>query len=161
MSSQSEQERNKAVIRLYFERCWNQGDADFAETLMVPDYDLHFDDGPGGYAAWREGMRWVRQGFSNIHFDLLDLIAERDVVAVRGVWTATHSGDFLGIPASGRTFTARNADFYRLRDGKMIAHWDVGDFLSILAQLGALPADAAAVPPILKRKAWPPDAAQR
>ena len=130
------QDRNKAVVRQYFERCWNQGDLDFAQTIMVPDYDLHFDDGPGGYAAWRAGVEWFRQAFSPIHFDLEDLIAEGDIVAVRSVWTAKHIGEFMGVQPTGKTFTARNADFYRLRDGKMIAHWDVNDFLSILCQIG-------------------------
>jgi C-1 hydroxylase len=159
--SMSVQDRNKALIGQYFERCWNQADFDFAETIMIPDYDLHFDEGPGGYAAWRAGMEWIRQAFPVIHFDLMAMVAEGDLVAVRSVWTATHSGEFMGIPPTGRTFVARNADFYRVRDGKMVAHWDVSDFLSILWQLGELPDDVAKLPPILLRREWPVDAAER
>lgn len=147
----SEQERNKAIISLYFERCWNQNDFDFAKTTMIPDYDLHFDEGPGGYAAWREGMEWIHQAFPVMHFNLLSLVAEGDLVAVRSEWTGTHSGEFMGIPSTGRTVVARNADFYQLRGGKMVAHWDVNDFLSVLAQIGGIPV----VSPFFQRKAWP------
>jgi C-1 hydroxylase len=154
----SVQERNKAIVRQYFERCWNAGDIDFADTIIAPDYDLHFDDGPGGLAAWKEGMRWVRQAFSDIRFDLLTLVAEGDMVAVRSVWTARHSGAFMSIQPTHQIFVARNADFYRVRNGRMVAHWDVSDFLSILCQLDALPEDASSIHPWLKRKAWPADA---
>lgn len=154
----SVQERNKRVVQQYFERCWNQGDIDFAETIIVPDYDMHFDEGPGGFAAWRTGMGWVRQAFSSIHFDIKELVAERDIVAVRSVWTARHTGEFMEIKPTGQTFVARNADFYRLRDGKMIAHWDVNDFLSILCQIGGLPTGAMGIPPLLRRREWPTDA---
>lgn len=147
----SEQERNKAIISLYFERCWNQNDFDFAKTIMVPDYDLHFNEGPGGYAAWREGMEWIHQAFPLMHFKLLSLIAENDLVAVRSEWTATHSGEFMGIPATGRTVVVRNADYYQLRGGKMVAHWDVTDFLSALSQIGGIPE----LPPMFQRKEWP------
>jgi predicted ester cyclase len=159
--SQSVQKRNISVIQQYFDRCWNRGEIDFAETLMIPDYDLHFENGPGGYAAWREGMLWVRQAFSDIHFDIKEMIAERDIVAVRSVWTAKLTGEFMGIKPTGKTFVVKNADFYRLRDGKMVAHWDVSDFLSILCQIGGLPIEEKDVSPYLKRGAWPADAADR
>ncbi len=157
----SVQERNKAVIRQYFDRCWNQNDIDFVDTIMAPDYDLHFDDGPGGREVWKESVRWFRQIFPVIHFNVLSLIAEGDMVAVRSEWTATQAGEFMGLPSKGRTFVARNADFYQLRDGKMIGHWDVNDMLSIVSQLDVLPDDVSRIHPLFRRRGWPADAAKR
>jgi predicted ester cyclase len=60
-------------------------------------------------------------------------------------WTnaGTHTGEFAGIPPTGRPFTIGGIDIYRLRDGLLCEHWHQLDQLSMLGQLGLIPAPAA------------------
>jgi predicted ester cyclase len=53
--------------------------------------------------------------------------------------TGTHVGDFLGIPPTGKAFTFRGIDMYRVRDGKIAEHWNVVDMLGFCQQVGAVP----------------------
>ena len=65
--------------------------------------------------------------------------AEGDLVAARYSWRGTHKGEaFLGIPPSGKAILVRGMDFFRLRDGKIVEHWDNVDELGMLTQLGDL-----------------------
>jgi predicted ester cyclase len=50
----------------------------------------------------------------------------------------THRGDFMGMPASGKKVTATVADFFRISEGKVVEHWGVSDFASVMQQAGAV-----------------------
>jgi predicted ester cyclase len=58
---------------------------------------------------------------------------------VRWTVNAKQIGDFLGIPATGKSYTIPGIDIYRVQDGKMAEHWHVVDLLSMLQQVGAIP----------------------
>jgi len=73
-----------------------------------------------------------------VRFVLDEVVAENDIVAVRYRWEGTHSGTFLGIPATGRRAAVRGMDFYRFKNGRIAEHWDNMDELSMLTQLGDL-----------------------
>jgi predicted ester cyclase len=77
--------------------------------------------------------------FPDIHFRVDDLLAEGDLVAARVTVTGTHQGEFMGIPATGRSVEVDVMDFVSYRDGKGTAHWGVSDMVSLLQQLGVMP----------------------
>ncbi len=59
--------------------------------------------------------------------------------AVTGGWpsvTCTHLGEWLGLPASGKTVNMRVMDFYRLENNRIAENWVPIDILHILWQLG-------------------------
>jgi predicted ester cyclase len=62
-----------------------------------------------------------------------DMIAERDIVVVE----ATHKGDLLGIPASGRHVRWDAVDVYRMAGGKIAEEWAADDFLAFVYGVGA------------------------
>ena len=66
-----------------------------------------------------------------------DIIAERDIVAVRAVVEGTHKGDLLGIPASGRHVRWDAVDVYRVADGKIAEEWAADDLLAFVYGVGA------------------------
>ncbi|MGH3118151.1 MAG: ester cyclase [Gaiellales bacterium] len=51
------------------------------------------------------------------------MTAEGDPVAVRLTSHAMHSGEFMGMPASGKEYTASETHIFRIRDGKVAEHW--------------------------------------
>jgi predicted ester cyclase len=54
-----------------------------------------------------------------------------------------HTGEFQGIPATGKTVAVDAVFWFRFANGKVIDHWGQGDFFGLLQQLGAVPAPAA------------------
>ena len=67
------------------------------------------------------------------------MIAEADKVVVRWTNSGTNIGEFLGIPATHRSFSIAGIDIYRLSGGKLAEHWHVVDMLAHMQQLGLLP----------------------
>jgi steroid delta-isomerase-like uncharacterized protein len=121
----------------------NQGLPERIGELVAPDYIEH--DPLPGQGAGRDG---VVDRFSMItgalapHFTVHDVIAEGDKVVVRWTNAGTHVGEFAGIPATGRAFEIAGIDTYRVSGGSICEHWHVIDQLTMLTQLGILPAPA-------------------
>lgn len=144
----TEQDRNKQVVRDYFEQCWNRGDLEFGRDIIADDYDFHMPlppEFPRGFEGWKVGVGMFLASFPDCHWDIRQILAEDDLVSVRTVWTATHTGEFLGVAATGRRIEVANADYYRMRDGKLVEHWDVPDYLALLRQIGGTIDDAPAM----------------
>lgn len=133
-------ETNKAVIRRYYEEVFNRGNVDALRDLAVTDYVEH-NPLPGqsnGFEGLRQRVTLIRSAFRP-QFTIEDVIAEGDRVAVRWSQTATHVGEFMGIPATGNDLRVTGMDIHLLRDGKMAEHWDIVDLLGLLQQLGLVP----------------------
>ena len=77
--------------------------------------------------------------FDPLRFTVEDVIAEGDKVVVRWKNAGTHSGSFLGIPATNKTFSVAGIDVHLMRDGRMAEHWHVVDQLGQMQQLGLIP----------------------
>lgn len=63
-------------------------------------------------------------------------IAEGEYVAAKGFQQVTHTGDYLGIPATGKTMQIRYMDFWRVEGDKLVENWVLIDLLDFLEQAG-------------------------
>ncbi|WP_442885598.1 ester cyclase [Amaricoccus sp.] len=77
-----------------------------------------------------------RAAFTERDYRTARFIAQGEWVSCFGHIEATHSGTFMGIPATGRRVTIPYMDFWRLRDGRIADNWVSVDFPAVLAQLG-------------------------
>jgi predicted ester cyclase len=73
-----------------------------------------------------------------------DLVADGDKVAVRATFRGKQADTFQGIPATGRDVNISLMLIYRIANGRIVEHWMNADSLSLLQQLGAIPAPEAA-----------------
>jgi steroid delta-isomerase-like uncharacterized protein len=136
-------EENKAVFRRLIEESNKGQEAGMAalEELYAPDYVYHMGGfGDMDLAAWKQmALAWYT-AFPDMHqFTIEDLIAEEDRVVARCTARATHRGDFMGVPATGKVVTNRGIEIHRIEDGKFVETWDGYDVLGFLQQLGAIP----------------------
>ncbi|HEV2712617.1 MAG TPA: ester cyclase [Gaiellaceae bacterium] len=133
-------ETNKEVARRFYEEVLNKRNVDLLDELVVPDYEEH-DPLPGqrtGLDGLKDRVNILIEGLDP-HFTIEDVIAEGDKVVVRWTNSGTNVGDFLGIPATGRSFRTPGIDIYRMEGGKLAEHWHVVDQLVQMQQLGLLP----------------------
>ncbi len=132
----------QVVLKLY--ELLNGGDTESIGELVAQQYVEH--DPLPGQGTGRDG---VMDRFSMIvgalapRFTVEDVVAEGDKVVVRWTNAGTHVAEFAGVPATGRSFTIAGIDIYRVANGRICEHWHVIDQLSMLGQLGLLPAPAA------------------
>ena len=68
-----------------------------------------------------------------------DLVISGDRVVGRFVYRGTHTGELMGIPASGNPVEMRSIDIWRAEGGMFAEHWDELNQLEMFQQMGALP----------------------
>ena len=68
-----------------------------------------------------------------------DMVAKGDKVAVRGTVKATHTGDLMGIPPTGKEVAVPFLIIYRIAESETVAHWMASDQLGLMQQLGVIP----------------------
>lgn len=135
-------EESKAIYSRFVEEVINQGNFDVVQELFSPNYLDH--NLPPGAAPGLDSVKQVqsmfRNAFPDVHFTIEDMVGEGDEVATRVTGSGTHKGDFMGIPPTGKRATWSSMGFFRVTDGKIVEHWGIPDLLSLMQQLGAIPA---------------------
>ena len=138
----------KAIARESF-RLIETGDAELAEQIIAREFinDEAEDDpedverqqhGPIGFLAT---SRWLRDAFSNLHFELQETLAEGNTVMAAAIMTGQHTGPFNGIAPTGRSITHKQVHIFTIADGQITNHRAVRDDLGLLLQLGWRPRD--------------------
>jgi steroid delta-isomerase-like uncharacterized protein len=133
-------EENKALVRRFVEEIFVRGNADAVDDLVTEDFVPYTWPHTGdGRQDLRDAIARVGKGLSNPEFVIEDEIAEGDRVVIRVKSSATQSGEFMGMPASGKRYTVEEIHIFRIRDGKVMAHWHQFDQMGLMKQLGAMP----------------------
>ena len=133
-------ETNEAVVRRFIDEVFVAGHMNAADDLVAPDFVPHSWPGTGpGPAELKRAMKRVFAGLSDVSMAIEDMIAEGDRVAVRLTAHAGHTGEFMGMPASGKAYTIPEIHIFRVSDGRIAEHWGQADLLGMMRQLGAMP----------------------
>ena len=114
---------------------------DLTERLVHPEFFDHTN--PLGLQHGLDGHRGIvtlfHGAFPDGQWTVEDLIAEGDRVVARTTFRGTHSGDFFGLPATGKAVDMAGVHIGRFAEGKIIEHWGTNDDLGMMRQLGAIP----------------------
>ncbi|HEY7479504.1 MAG TPA: ester cyclase [Gemmatimonadales bacterium] len=147
-------EQNKEIVRRIFNEFWLAGNTTVLDQLLaseVSNTELSKDpvSGRNAYKEWANGFRQVTgTGFPDMSIALDALVAEGDLVAKRWTFRGTHTGEYMGLPASGKRAVMAGVTIYRIQGGQVRETWWNYDALGLMQQLGAIPAaeQAAARP---------------
>ncbi len=137
-------ERVAAMTRLY--ELINAGDIDGFGDRLADGFVEH--EAASGLEPTKDGVtqffRMYRASFPDLRMDLEEVLPSGDKVVGRIRATGTHTGEaFMGLPASGKSVDVQLIDITRFDDdGLALEHWGVFDALSMMQQLGAIPAMA-------------------
>ena len=132
---------NRIVFQRFVEFI-NTGSRDLAAELVAADAVFHAPGmpeplrGPEGYLRL---LATLRGGFPDVRWALDELVAEGDRLAARFTMRGTHTGPFMGLSPSGKSFEATSMAFYRLAGGKIVEENGLPDMMAILRQIGATP----------------------
>jgi steroid delta-isomerase-like uncharacterized protein len=125
-----------------FEYAFRAADQATIDELCDPGL-LDHNPAPGHeptLAGFKEKVAGFKAVFPDLQEDLQDIVASGDTVATRWVVTGSLQQDFMGIAATGQTIRVEGMNFYRLKNGRVTDIWTQFDGLTMMQQLGALPA---------------------
>lgn len=123
------------------------GDENLADAIIAPGFVNHEaeDDpedadrrltGPAGFLAT---ATWLRDAFSDLHFEIRESAADGSTVIVASDMVGRHTGIFQGMAPTGRDFSQKQVHIFTTTDGKIASHRAVRDDLGLLLQLGWRP----------------------
>ena len=123
----------------------NAGDVDGLGELLAGDFVEH--EVAPGLEPTKDGVleffRMYTAAFPDLRFEAEDVLASGDKVVARVRVTGTHQGEFMGMPATGKSIDAQAIDIVRFGDdGLAHEHWGVFDTMAMMEQLGAVPGGA-------------------
>ena len=131
-------EANKAIVLRLLEEFINQEKEAVWDELAHPDVLVH---GVYDLRGSAEAKSFFAGLFCAFHprFRVEDVIAEGDQVVVRLTESGTMSDSFMGMPATGKSYTIGAVQICRLAEGKLAEMWGFRDSGSQMRQLGLLP----------------------
>ena len=131
-------DRNRELIRRIFEDVWN-GTSQAEDVLAEVPEHATFHYRTASIETGRDSLRdlvgeW-RSAFPDLEFEVHDLVAEGDIVAVRLTYRGTHLGSWRGLEPTGRAIEVGEMMFFRFADGVLVEMWELDDHATMTAQL--------------------------
>ena len=131
-------EENKSAVRRFFESPVAEV-LDMVDTVMTPDFQYHTVGGDMDRELYKQVNAAVLEAFPDVRYAIDDMIAEGDTVVTRWTMTATHEGEFNGIPPTNKQVVLSGVSIDRLIGGKFVETWQFYDALGFMQQLDAIP----------------------
>lgn len=131
---------NKEIAR-QFVAAYNAADFDRLDQFMKPDVIRHSQSTAevSGIEAVKAALGRSAQAFPDAREEIHTMIAEGDKVLVYATWTATQTGPFGPLPATGKVARVRLFYLFRIAEGQIAEFWTEWDNLNMLRQLGHYP----------------------
>lgn len=132
-------DNNETTVRRFVNEVLNKGDYSAMQELIHPDYVYRSPDQElHGPEALESLLTAYRTGLPDMHTSIDDLVAAGDKVVISISLTGTHTGDLMGIPATGKEISIQGMVCSRLEDGKIIEEQEILDMLGLFQQLGVI-----------------------
>jgi predicted ester cyclase len=130
-------EQDKAAAVRFLEEVFPANDESAVLAVLDENFVNHeappgTPPGPGGAIMF---MKMLAGAFSDQRWTIHQVIAEGETVAIHCTHSGRHTGDFFGVPATGRSFAYKQMHMIKMRNGKGIEHWAVRDDATLMRQL--------------------------
>ena len=127
----------KAAARRVLEEIFPSNDEAALREVVTEDFVNH--EAPPGVPPGPDSvivyMQLLDRAFSDQRWDIEKVISEGDTVAIYCRHSGRHTGDFFGMPATGRAFDYRQMHLLRMRGDRGAEHWAVRDDAALHRQL--------------------------
>jgi predicted ester cyclase len=136
---------NKALVRKFYAEI-DAGNLEAMDELVAPDFVDHDPPPLPGLAAGLAGLKQAFEIFLHATpgtHEILDQVAEGDLVVTRIRARGTFAENLGDIPATGGELDVTATTIYRVANGQLSEHWGETDSLTLMQQLGIVPTLAA------------------
>jgi steroid delta-isomerase-like uncharacterized protein len=136
----SDEDRSQALLRRFCEEFWSRDNLEAIPELVAEDFVDHHPllGAPPGLEGLAALVTTWRTACSDMRETVEDLISEGDKVVGRFTMRGTHSGEFMGVPPTGRSVAMSGIDIVRVAGGKIAEFWYGEHLLELMQQVGAI-----------------------
>ena len=132
---------NKQIVLDFYRQVMSEGKTDLAGKYISPAYQDH--NAPPHAAAGVAGLlahvHGIKNTFPDFQMQCHEAVAEGEWVAVRVTAEGTHTGEWMGIPATGNKIYLKGINLDRVVDGLIVEHYGEADTVAMLMQMGLDP----------------------
>jgi predicted ester cyclase len=137
----SVQQRNIEVVRRVFDEVLNEGHLEVATEVTTPTALVHvpFEHPGDGSSGLQKIASSLRKGFPDLHIEIEDIFAVDDKVVAR--WKTArqrHTGEYRGLPPTGKEVWVTAIQIFRLQDERIVEFWLELDQLGAIRQMGVV-----------------------
>ena len=114
---------DKELVTQFFMEGYQNKNYDFILKCLSEDY---IDHSPAGARSNQEAVNIliaVSKMFSDMQITIADIFSENGMVAVRVQYKAVHTGECMGIAATGRNISFEALENFKVIDGKIVESW--------------------------------------
>jgi len=117
------------TIRRFYDEVLNQGHIQVIDEIVAPTFVDHTPAQPthADLAGLKQQVKVWRRAFPDLRVTIEEIIADDSRLAVRLKWAGTHTGDFMGMPPTGRRVEATAIDVLHAREGRITEAWHYGN----------------------------------
>ncbi|MDF2819865.1 MAG: hypothetical protein K0R15_306 [Clostridiales bacterium] len=129
---------NKQIVTEFFVKGYNENDFDAVMPLLTDDY---YDHSPACARSASDAiniLKIVNNIFPDMMVEIIDLIEENNKVVGRFIFRATHSTEFMGVPATNKEIEWEAIEIFRIDNGKIVESWGYWPDLEIKEKLQKL-----------------------
>lgn len=128
---------NKDIVFGFYSEIMNNRNVDKIGEYLTDDFTHNGDQ--RGLQGQTDAVNMFLNAFEGLTNTITVSLAEGDLVAIHSEWNGTHTGDFMGVAASGKKINWTSNAILKIRDGKISNAWDENDFLGLFMEIGQFP----------------------
>ena len=135
--------QTQSPVARMLEEAFNQGNLAVVDEVCTPGHFTHTPFSPYGNRNGNEALKdlitMFRTAFPDLQCTLEGEIRQGDEFAAHWTMSGTHTGPFLGTPATGKSFTVQTVQYGRLENGRIAEDWTLAEQMGMMQQLGLVP----------------------
>src|SRR5688572_25159900 len=127
-------EANKALIRMWI-GAWTANNLEALDEIFAPEYSVN--ETVIGVEGVKQAVQFLHSVFSDIFAELHEMVAEEDKVVIRWTIRGRHTGNFMGIPPTGKELELTGINIYQILDKKIVANHEQTNISEAIQKLKA------------------------
>lgn len=134
--------KNQQIALRLYQEVWNERKLNIVDELISPSHALHDPNLSGsqtGPDAYKQQVVRLTAAFPDLHFAIEDIFSEQDKLVAYWMISATHEGEYEGIPPTGKRIFVHGITIHHFVDGKILDSYVSWDALGLMRQLGHPP----------------------
>jgi len=135
-------DQNKVIARRIVDESWTKHNPSILDELFTTDAVLHDPSNPTivkGPQGAKSTLNTYLRAFPDMKISIEREIAEGDYVVQHLRAIGTNTGEFNGMPATGKKTEVTGVVTSKIKDGKVVEAWSLFDNLTLMQQLGVVP----------------------
>lgn len=132
---------NKELVKKFYQEVWNERKAQSVEKYLSPSHalvDPNAADTKTGPEAYMEVLTRFLRAFSNLKFEVEEMVCEKDKVVASWTITGVHSGEYNGLPPTNKKVAVEGISIHQIADGKIMDTYSVWDTLGLMKKVGGV-----------------------